>query len=144
MHEGLISSDDVLDSLENYDVVAGQWLLAHRFTAKHLNKFIVEEVPAGDKISDVRNKDLVDKDFAVLKPIWRIDDGDQNSVEGQLQTQIEAIVARNTALYLRANPNVGFSRTGTSGQAQIGRAVPQDRATLTSTAGGGDPFLNKT
>ena len=69
----------------------------------------------------------MDKDFAVLKSIWRIDNADQNSVEGQLQTRIEEIVAHNTALYVRANPNIVSSRTGTLGKSQIGRAAPQDR-----------------
>ena len=89
MREGPILSNNVLNSLENYNAVAGQRLLAHRFAAKHSHKFIINEVPAGEEILDARNKDLVDKDFAVLKPIWRIDDAEQNSVEGQLQTQIE-------------------------------------------------------
>ena len=56
------------------------------FAAKHPNKFIVDEVPAGNNILDAKNEDWVDKDFAVLKTILRIDYADQNSVEGRLQT----------------------------------------------------------
>ena len=138
IQEGPISSDDVLTSLEDYDSVAAQWLLAHRFAAKFDNKFVQDNI-SDIMLSAAVDGDLEDPSALVLTPIWREDDADLQSLEGQIQTRIDEVITKNTAVYLGKNPP-----EDSNPKPPLARGAPQAGPKTAADSAIADPLVSKT